>query len=151
MVERKRYQDYEMVYHKKLLCYIHKFIASGQTEKNFEAKKSPCADEEALTSSKNQILRSNMETLDSTYAFFVNRILPKKPELSKLGMFLIESSMQRNTMCRLAGVGDVVVADATSSVTSRSNLRGKLIGRKRLVKALTLKICVCIKLHTNFP
>ena len=53
-----------------------------------------------------------METLDSDLCIFFNQILPKKPELSQLGMFLIESSMQRNMRCRLAGVSDVVVVDA---------------------------------------
>ena len=58
-------QDYEMVYHKN--CYVT-FTSSlhlSRPKKNFQGKKSPCADEDASTSSKNQILRSNMETLDS--------------------------------------------------------------------------------------
>ena len=70
MVERKQYQDYEMVYHKN--CYVT-FTSSlhlGRPKKNFEAKQSPCADEEASTSSKNQTLRSNMETLDSDLCIF---------------------------------------------------------------------------------
>ena len=44
-------------------------------------KKSPCANEEALTSSKNQTLRSNMETLDSDLCIFCQSYSSKKPRV----------------------------------------------------------------------
>ena len=91
-VECKRYQDYEMVYHKN--CYVT-FTSSlhlGRPKKNFEAKKSPCADQEASTSSKNQTLQMH---------FCQSVSSEKKSELSQLGMFLIESLMQRNMYCEV--------------------------------------------------
>ena len=58
-------QETEMVYHKNCCTTFTSLLHLGRMKKNFDAKKSPCADDKASTSSKNQTLRSNMETLDS--------------------------------------------------------------------------------------
>ena len=104
-----------MVYHKN--CYVT-FTSSlhlGRPKKNFDAKKSPCADEEASTSSKNQTLQSNMETLDSDLCIFVNRFLPKTTRVivtRNVSDRVINAAKHDCIMrCRLAGVSDVVVAD----------------------------------------
>ena len=74
LVERKRYPDYEMVYHKNCYVTFTSSLPLGRPKKHFDAKKSPCADEEASASSKNQTLRSNMETLDSDLYIFCQSV-----------------------------------------------------------------------------